>query len=77
MADVMKTGHVGAEYIEYVLRHKKGLTPRPAPLRLGDPVLDALSFREPDLSVYDLLVPTPMTRDPGEPPGSREDPDEP
>jgi hypothetical protein len=68
MAEVMATGHVGAEYIEYVLRHKKGLSPRPKPLRLGDPVLDALSFREPDLSVYDQLVPTPMTRDPGEPP---------
>ena len=71
MVEVMATGHVGAEYVEYVLRHKRGLSPAPAPLRLGDPVLDALSFREPDLSVYDLydqLVPTPMTRDPGEPP---------
>jgi transposase len=67
-AEVMRTGHVGSEYIEYVLRHKKGLVPAPAPLRLGDPVLDALSFREPDLSVYDQLVATPMTRDPGEPP---------
>ena len=65
--EVMATGHVGAEYVEYVLRHKKGLTPSPAPLRLGDPVLDAISFREPDLSVYDQLVPTPMTRDPGTP----------
>ena len=71
-AEVMATGHVGAEYIEYVLRHKKGLTPQPAPLRLGDPALDALSFREPDLSVYDQLVPTPMTRDPGDPPTSPE-----
>jgi hypothetical protein len=67
-AEVMATGHVGAEYVEYILRHKKGLTPAPAPLRLGDPVLDALSFREPDLSVYDQIVPTPMTRDPGDPP---------
>jgi transposase len=65
--EVMATGHVGAEYVEYVLRHKKGLTPAPAPLRLGDPILDAISFREPDLSVYDQLVPTPMTRDPGTP----------
>jgi hypothetical protein len=24
MAEVIATGHVGAEYIEYVLRHKKG-----------------------------------------------------
>ena len=68
MTQVMNTGHVGAEYIEYVLRHKKGLVPAPAPLRLGDPALDALSFREPDLSIYDQLVATPMTRDPGEPP---------
>jgi transposase len=73
-AEVMATGHVGAEYIEYVLRHKKGLTPAPAPLRLGDPVLDALAFREPDLSVYDQLVPTPMTRDPGEPPDHGDQP---
>jgi hypothetical protein len=38
---------------EYVLHHKKGLTPSAAPLRLGDPVLDALALREPDLSLYD------------------------
>jgi len=76
MAEVMATGHVGAEYIEYVLRHKKGLSPRPAPLRLGDPVLDALSFREPDLSVYDQLVATPMTRDPGDPPSTGGDDEE-
>ena len=37
----MKTGHVGAEYVEYVLRHKRGLTPAAAPLYLGDPALDA------------------------------------
>ena len=68
VADVMATGHVGAEYVEYVLRHKKGLTPSAPPLRLGDPVLDALSLREPDLSLYDRLVPTAMTLDPGTPP---------
>lgn len=66
VADVMATGHVGAEYVEYVLRHKRGLRPAAAPLRLGDPELDALHFHEPDLSVYDDLVPRPMTRDPGE-----------
>ncbi len=76
MAEVMTTGHVGAEYVEYVLRHKKGLTPAPAPLRLGDPVLDALSLRDPDLSLYDELVPTPMTRDPGSPHTTDEDSDE-
>jgi transposase len=76
MAEVMASGHVGAEYIEYVLRHKKGLSPSAAPLRLGDPVLDALALREPDLSRYDQLVPQPMTRDPGPPPPSAdEDPD--
>lgn len=77
MAEVMATGHVGAEYIEYVLRHKKGLTPSAALLRLGDPVLDALSLRDPDLTLYDQLVPTAMTRDPGEPPMSNEDDDDP
>ena len=68
MHEVMASGHVGAEYVEYVLRHRKGLTPAPAPLRLGHPELDALSFREPDLSTYDRLVASRMTRDPGEPP---------
>jgi transposase len=76
MAEVMSTGHVGAEYVEYVLRHKKGLTPSAAPLRLGDPVLDALSLRDPDLSLYDELVPAPMTRDPGAPPALNEEFDE-
>jgi len=76
MTEVMFTGHVGAEYVEYVLRHKKRLTPSAAPLRLGDPALDALSLREPDLSLYDELVPAPMTRDPGAPPLTDEDSDE-
>jgi len=66
IADVMATGHVGAEYVEYVLRHKRGLRPSAPPLRLGDPELDTIHFREPDLSIYDQLIPTPMTRDPGE-----------
>ena len=51
-----------------MLRHKKGLRPAPAPLRLGDPEIDGISFREPDLSAYDRIVPAAMTRDPGEPP---------
>lgn len=76
VAEVMATGHVGAEYVEYVLRHKKGLTPSAAPLRLGDPTLDALSLREPDLSLYDQLVPQPMTLDPGALPIADEEPDE-
>jgi hypothetical protein len=70
IAEVMATGHVGAEYVEYVLRHKQGRSPAPAPLRLGDPTIDALAFREPDLSRYDLRPPpTQLTLDPGEPPG--------
>jgi transposase len=67
IAEVMQTGHVGAEYVEYVLRHKRGLAPQPPPLRLGDDELDGISVPEPDLSIYDELPPTRMTRDPGEP----------
>jgi transposase len=63
--EVMATGHVGAEYVEYVLRHKKGLSPSPAPLRLGNDELDSIRLGEPDLTPYD--VPR-MTLDPGDPP---------
>jgi hypothetical protein len=73
MTEVMSTGHVGAEYVEYVLRHKKRLTPSAPPLRLGDPSIDTLSLREPDLALYDELVPTPMTRDPGPSPTTHAD----
>jgi len=68
IAEVMQTGHVGAEYVEYILRHKRGLVPQPAPLRLGIAELDQITLPEPDLSVYDKLPTTAMTRDPGEPP---------
>jgi transposase len=68
VAEVMQTGHVGAEYVEYVLRHKRGLTPQPPPLRLGNDALDRISLPEPDLSIYDPLPPEAMTRDPGTPP---------
>jgi hypothetical protein len=68
IAEVMQTGHVGAEYVEYVLRHKRGLVPDPHPLRLGNDTFDGISLPEPDLSIYDQLVPTTMTRDPGAPP---------
>jgi hypothetical protein len=74
MREVMHTGHVGAEYVEYVMRHKRGLVPQPAPLRLGNEELDAISLPEPDLSIYDRLFPAPMTRDPGEPPSTTEEP---
>jgi hypothetical protein len=67
--EVMQTGHVGAEYVEYALRHKRGLAPQAPPLRVGDPVLDAISVAEPDLSRCDRLA--QRTRDPGEP--ARED----
>lgn len=67
MEEVMRTGHVGAEYVEHVLRHKKGLAPAAPPLKLGRPELDELSFKEPDLSVYDALFPVGRTRDPGNP----------
>ena len=67
---LLQTGHVGAEYVEYVLRHRRGLVPQPAPLRLGVEELDAISVPEPDLSIYDNLPPTPMTRDPGPLPGN-------
>lgn len=66
--EVMRTGHVGADYVEYVMRHKRRLVPAAAPLRLGDPSLDSLSLREPDLAVYDDICARRPLRDPGEPP---------
>ena len=68
VAEVMQTGHVGAEYVEYVLRHKRGLAPQPPLLRLGNDELDRISLPEPDLSIYDQLAPDTMTLDPGSPP---------
>lgn len=65
IAEVMATGHVGAEFVEYVLRHKRKLEPAPSPLRLGKPDLDGIVLPEPDLTVYDKPH---MTRDPGAPP---------
>ena len=55
MTEVMSSGHVGADYVEYVLRQKKGLVPRAPPLKLGKPDLDDASLPEPDLSRYDNL----------------------
>lgn len=71
--EVMKTGHVGAEYVEHTMRFKRRLTPSPAPLRLGIPALDSLAVREPDLAIYDEICAS-RTKDPGEPlDGDRED----
>ena len=67
IAEVMATGHVGAEYVEYVLRHKKGLLRGPAPLKLGNEELDGIRLSEPDLILYDNQKPR-KTLDPGEPP---------
>lgn len=66
MLEVMKTGHVGAEYVEHVMRFKRRLVPAAPPLRLGNPALDALAVREPDLALYDEIC-TRRTKDPGEP----------
>jgi transposase len=60
--EVVRTGHVGAEYVEYVLRHKRQLQPTASPLRLGNETLDSIVLRDPDLSVYDKA--TSPTRDP-------------
>jgi hypothetical protein len=68
MHEVMRTGHVGAEYVEYVMRHKRKLIEAPAPLRLGNPVLDAMTVRAPDLGVYDDIGAARALLDPGEPP---------
>lgn len=64
MEAVMRSGHVGVEYVEFVLRHQRRLEPAFTPLELGVPALDAIVLREPDLSIYDPPV---VTRDPGVP----------
>jgi hypothetical protein len=69
---VMRTGHVGVEYVEYVMRHKRKLVAAPAPLRLGNPALDGLTVRDPDLSVYDEIGASRALLDPGEPPKTDE-----
>lgn len=62
--EVMRSGHVGAEYVEYVLRHRRRLAPQPPPVRLGRPDLDGLVLEEPDLARYDAMFPTTNLRDP-------------
>jgi len=64
--EVMITSHVGAEYVEYVeyiLRYKRGLTTRPEPLRIHILELDGVRLPEPDLSQYDRPR---KTLDPGQ-----------
>jgi transposase len=63
--EVMRTGHVGADYVEYVLRHKRKLVPSVPHLRLGKPELDEIHVSEPDMSVYDELgaAPNPQSGD--------------
>jgi transposase len=70
MDEVMRTGHVGCEYVEFVIRHKRGLQPTHEPLRLHRPDLDSITLREPDLSLYDSPV---KTLDPGTPADEQED----
>jgi transposase len=69
--EVMRTGHVGAEFVEYVMRMKRRLVPAPAPLRLGDAALDGLVLPEPNLALYDDIGARRPLRDPGEPPQPR------
>jgi transposase len=64
MESVMRSGHIGVEYVEFVLRHQRRLEPAYTPLRLGNPALDGITLREPDLTLYDPPV---ATRDPGAP----------
>jgi hypothetical protein len=70
MEEVMRTGHVGAEYVEYVMRHKRKLVASAAPLRLGDPTLDAIRVCDPDLGVYDEIGAARALLDPGDPASS-------
>lgn len=59
VTEVMRNGHVGVEYVEYLLRHDPKLKAAPDPLRLGDETLDALHAHEPDLSIYDRILSDP------------------
>ncbi len=67
MVEVMRTGHVGVEYVEYVLRHKRHLSPEFTPLKLGNAALGHITLREPVLSIFGRPV---HTLDRGEPSAS-------
>jgi hypothetical protein len=64
----MKTGHVGAEYVS-MSAPQKAYASVP-PLRLGDPKLDAIALREPDMAIYDAPRRQEKVLDPGEPPSA-------
>lgn len=53
MEQVMKSGHVGADYVEHLLRKQGASRPRQL-IRLGDKSLDSIELSEPDLSIYDV-----------------------
>jgi hypothetical protein len=44
-----------------VLRHKRRLKPAYTPLQLGNPILDGITLREPDMTIYDPPI---LTRNP-------------
>jgi hypothetical protein len=52
MSQVMQSGHVGADYVEHVLRKQQPKPPRSI-IRLGDEALDSIELSDPDLSIYD------------------------
>jgi len=52
MQQVMETGHVGADYVEHLLRKQQSQRIKRS-IRLGDEALDSIELSEPDLSVYD------------------------
>jgi len=52
MGQVMGTGHVGADYVEHVLRKQQSQRIKPS-IRLGNEALDSIELSEPDLSLYD------------------------
>ena len=52
MEQVMQSGHVGADYVEHVLRKQAKSPPKPL-IKLGNPALDEMELSEPDMSLYD------------------------
>lgn len=52
MEQVMQSGHLGADYVEYTLRKRHFQRPKHL-IHVGDETLDSLELSEPDLSLYD------------------------